>query len=86
LWILDFRFWIGGNVGLKKDFKKVGGAVKKAAKTAGKDAKKAGKAVGKAAKKAGKAVVGPIAPSQKDEEKQFEEAGGKKEGRTVWGT
>jgi predicted small secreted protein len=62
-------------MGLGKDLKKVGGAVKKAAKTVGKDVKRAGKDVGKAAKKPGKEIVGdtdstPVA----------------KPGRSVWGT
>lgn len=38
-------------MGLKKDFRKVGGGIKKAAQAVEKDAVKTGKAVGRAAKK-----------------------------------
>jgi hypothetical protein len=53
----------GGNMGLKNDFKKVGGAVKKAAKDVEKGVKTAGKEVGKEAKNAGKEIVGDTGPA-----------------------
>jgi hypothetical protein len=52
----------GGNMGLRKDLKKVGGGIKKAAETVTKDVKRAGQDLGKAAMKAGKEIVGDTSP------------------------